>query len=148
MPQISKQIFFNAPLEKVWNIWVGVERTSAWVYGVQESKVESAGEKGLGFCWSEKCAFGKKVIQMDHKFTEWQPLKRTVISTGLPMGGTMERVADFTVSPQGTEANVSMEWDLGMVGAFFDEDKLTHMMQKSFDETARQWKELAEKQTA
>lgn len=144
MGQIQKQIFFNAPLEKVWKIWIDVGKTHEWVCGVQESSVTSGCREGKGLAWKEKCEFGKKVIQMDHEFTVWEPLKKTVISTGLPMGGSMERIAEFNAAPGGTEAKVSMEWDLGMVGAFFDEDKLHHMMEKSFDETARRWKEKAE----
>ena len=84
------------------------------------------------------------MIQMDHEFTEWEPLKRTVIRTGLPMGAVMERTAEFRQTPQGTEANVTLEWDLGIVGAFFEEDKLQHMMEKSFDQTAVKWKAKAE----
>ena len=86
-----------------------------------------------------------KVIQLDHEFTQWEPLKKTVIRTGLPMGGSMERAAEFKTIPQGTEVNVVLEWDLGMIGAFFDEDKLRHMMEKSFDQTAAKWKARAEK---
>ena len=144
MGQIQRQLFFKAPLERVWKVWVEVEKTPEWVHGVQESCVTSSQREGKGLAWKEKCEFGKKVIQMDHEFSAWEPLKRTVISSGLPMGGTMERVAEFQSAPEGTQVNVTMEWDLGMVGAFFDEDKLHHMMEKSFDETARRWKEKAE----
>ena len=144
MGEISKQIFFNATLSRVWQIWTDVEKTPEWVYGVQESRPTGLVKEGKGAEWQEKCQFGSKVIQMDHEFTEFEPLKKTVIRTGLPMGGSMERTAEFKESPQGTEVNVLLEWDLGMIGAFFDEDKLRHMMGKSFDETARKWKEKAE----
>ncbi len=145
MGQISKQLFFNAPVEKVWGVWTDVAHTPQWVEGVSQSRITSAAKEGKGLAWNEKCLFGKKEIQMDHEFTEWEPLKRTAIRTGLPMGGSMERVAEFKPSGSGTEVNVQLEWDLGMVGAFFDEDKLRHMMEKSFDLTAAKWKEKAGK---
>ena len=82
---------------------------------------------------------------MDHEVSEWEPHKKTVIKTGLPMGGSMERTAEFKGDEKSCEVNVCVEWDLGIVGAFFDEDKLNHMMDKSFTQTAAKWKELAEK---
>ena len=144
MGQIQKQLFFSAPLERVWNIWTDVEKTPDWVEGVGESRITSAAREGKGLSWNEKCLFGKKAIQMDHEFTDWELRQRAVIRTGLPMGGTMERTAEFKETPQGTQVNVQVEWDLGMVGAFFDEDKLHHMMEKSFDLTAAKWKMKAE----
>ena len=144
MGQITRQLFFNVPMERVWKIWTDAEKTTEWVEGVQESKLTSAVKEGKGLAWNEKCLFGKKLIQMDHEVTEWEPLKRTVIRTGLPMGAWMERIAEFKPSPQGTEVNVSLEWDLGVVGAMIGDDKLQHMMEKSFDLTAAKWKEKAE----
>lgn len=159
MGQITKQLFFNAPLERVWKVWTEVEKTPEWVEGVQESRVTSSVPDGKGLSWNEKCLFGKKVIQMDHEFSEWEPMKRTVIRTGLPMGGMMERTAEFKrvgagsprpskgeeTSPRHqTEVHVTLEWDLGMVGAMIGEDKLHHMMEKSFDLTAEKWKAKAE----
>src|SRR3989338_2065953 len=144
MGEISKQLFFKTPLEKVWNIWTDVEKTPEWVEGVQESRRTGIVKEGKGLEWQEKCQFGSKVIQMDHEFTEWDPLKRVVIHTGLPMGGSMDRSADFKATPEGAEVKVLLEWDLGMIGAFFDEDKLRHMMEKSFDQTAAKWKARAE----
>ena len=144
MGQIQRQIFFNAPLARVWQVWTDIEKTPDWVYGVQESRRTGMVPQGKGSEWQEKCQFGSKVIQMDHEFTEFEPQKKTVIHTGLPMDGTMERTAEFKESPQGAEVNVLLEWDLGMIGAFFDEDKLHHMMEKSFDQTAAKWKEKAE----
>ena len=144
MGQIQKQLFFNAPLEKVWKIWTDVEKTPEWVEGVQESKITSSVREGKGLSWKERCLFGKQVIQMDHEIKEWEPLKRTLTKTGLPMGGTMETIADFRQTPQGTEVNVSVEWDLGIAGAFIGEDKLHHMMEKSFDLTTATWKVKAE----
>ncbi len=144
MGQIQKKVSFSAPVEKVWKIWTDVQRTPEWVYGVQESRISGMVKEGKGLEWEEKCQFGSKVIQMDHEFTEFEPLKKTVIHTGLPMGGTMDRTAEFSAAGQGTEVNITLEWDLGMVGAFFDEAKLQHMMEKSFEQTAAKWKEKAE----
>lgn len=148
MGSIEKKLFFNAPVERVWKVWVDVEKTPEWVEGVQESRVTSPAREGKGFSWSEKCLFGKKLIQMEHEFSDWEPLKRSVIRTGLPMGGTMERACEFAPAAGGTEVSVHLEWDLGLVGAFFDEDKLAHMMEKSFDLTAEKWKTRAEASAA
>jgi uncharacterized membrane protein len=144
MGRIQKQLFFNVPLERVWQVWVNVEKTPEWVEGVQESKITSSVREGKGLEWKEKCLFGKQVIQMDHEIEEWEPLKHTLTHTGLPMGGTMETSADFRETPQGTEVQVALEWDLGIVGAMIGEEKLHHMMEKSFDLTAAKWKAKAE----
>ncbi|MBI3317456.1 MAG: SRPBCC family protein [Candidatus Omnitrophica bacterium] len=144
MGSIQKQLWFNAPLNKVWDIWVDVEKTPEWVEGVQESRITSAVRSGRGLSWNEKCEFGKKVIQMDHEITEWEEGKKTAIHSGLPMGGSMDRSAQFKATDQGTQVDLMLEWDLGMVGAFFDEGKLQHMMEKSFNATAEKWKARAE----
>ena len=144
MTFLEKTISFNAPVEKVWNVWTDVEHTPQWVEGVQESTITSAVREGKGLSWKEKCLFGKQTIHMDHEFTTWEPLKKTVIRSGLPMGGSMERTADFESTPTGTQVKAVLEWDLGIVGAMIGEDKLKHMMEKSFDLTAQKWKEKAE----
>ena len=95
MGQISRQIFFKAPVARVWKVWTGVEKTPEWVEGVQESTLTSSVREGRGLSWNEKCLFGKKVIRMDHEATEWEEGKKIVIRTGLPMGGSMERIAEF-----------------------------------------------------
>lgn len=145
MGEISRHLFFNAPLDRVWSIWVDVEKTPEWVEGVQESKITGAAREGKGLSWKEKCLFGRQVIRMDHEIKEYEPKKRTLIRTGLPMGGMMERTADFKDGPnQGTEVNIQVEWDLGMVGAMIGEEKLQHMMEKTFDLTVQKWKAKAE----
>ena len=145
MGSIQKQLFFNAPVEKVWKIWTDVEKTPEWVEGVQESKILSAVREGKGLEWREKCLFGKQVIQMDHVVKECDPQKKTLTRTGLPMGGSMETTAEFKPSTQGAEVNLLVEWDLGMVGMMIGEDKLRHMMEKSFNATIEKWKSKAEK---
>ena len=144
MGQISRQLFFNAPPEKVWKVWTDVEQTPQWVEGVQESKITSAVREGKGLEWKEKCLFGKQVIQMDHEMKDWEPLKKTFARTGLPMGGSMETTAEFKPSAQGAEVHMLVEWDLGMVGMMIGEDKLQHMMEKSFNATMDKWKAKAE----
>ena len=144
MGEISKQLFFKAPLDKVWKVWVDVEKTPEWVEGVQESQITSQTREGKGLAWKEKCLFGKTVIQMDHEMIEWEPEKKTAIHTGLPMGGFMDRTAEFKTSSEGTEVNIQMEWDMGIAGAMIGEDKLHHMMEKSFGLTVSKWKAKAE----
>ena len=156
MGSLSKQIFFNAPLEKVWKIWTDVEKTPEWVEGVQSSKITSPIKEGKGLEWEEKCVFGKQTIQMDHAMKEWDVLKKTFARTGLPMGGSMETTAEFRsvgagsprpgegTSPLHTEVNLLVEWDLGMVGMMIGEDKLHHMMDKALSATTSKWKAKAE----
>ncbi len=144
MGSISKQIFFKVPVEKVWGIWTDVEKTPEWVEGVQQSKIISDVREGKGLEWQEKCLFGKQVIQMDHEVKQWEPLKKTFYRTGLPMGGSMETTAEFKAIPEGTEVNLLVEWDLGMVGMMIGEDKLQHMMDKAFTLTSEKWKIKAE----
>jgi len=142
--QFTRQLFFNSPLTKVWGIWTDVEKTPEWVEGVQESKITGSIREGKGLEWKEKCLFGKQQIQMDHEIKDWEPLKKTRTQTGLPMGGSMETTGEFRETNGQTEANITIEWDLGMVGAMIGEEKLQHMMEKAFDLTAAKWKAKAE----
>lgn len=151
MGQITQQIFFNASVEKVWKIWTDVEKTPEWVEGVSESRITSPVREGKGLAWDEKCLFGKKEIQMGHQFVEFDREKKTRTETGLPMGGTMETIAEFRVGTvcepplqQTTEVTIQLEWDLGIVGAMIGDDKLQHMMEKSFNLTVEKWKSKAE----
>lgn len=144
MGQIVRELLFNAPVERVWKVWTDVAKTPEWVEGVQESRITGTVKEGKGLSWQEKCLFGKNVIQMDHEFVEWEPLKRTVTETGLPMGGTMECKAEFRGTPQATQVALELEWDLGMVGALIGEEKLQHMMEKTLNLTAEKWKAKAE----
>ena len=145
MGSISKQLFFSAPIEKVWKIWTDVEKTSEWVDGVQESKLTSSQKEGKGVSWEEKCLLaGKKLIQMNHSFVEWEDKKRTVTETGLPMGASMQTTAEFKNKGDQTEATINLEWDLGIVGAMMGDDKTQHIMEKSLNATAEKWKARAE----
>ena len=144
MGQISKQIFFKAPMENVWKVWTDVEKTPEWVDGVKESTVTSATKYGPGLSWDEKCVFSGKLIDVSHKIVVWEEKKKTVIRTGLPMGGSMQRIVEFRSAQGGTEANVQIEWDLGIVASFFSEDQLSDLMDKNFERTGDNWKRKAE----
>lgn len=161
MGEATRQLKFKAPLQKVWQVWTDVEKTPQWVEGVRESQITSPIREGKGLAWKEKCLFGKQIIQMDHEVKEWEPLKKTRVQTGLPMGGTMESVVEFknveawsphpssggqTLPPHETEVVLHLEWDLGMVGMIIGEEKLQHMMEKSLDLTLQKWKAQAEGQ--
>ncbi len=144
MGQISKHIFFKAPLENVWKVWTDVEKTPEWVDGVKESTVTSATKYGPGLSWDEKCFFSGKLIDVSHKIVVWEEKKKTVIRTGLPMGGSMQRIVEFRPASGGTEANVEIEWDLGIVASFFGEEQLAELMDKNFERTGENWKKKAE----
>lgn len=144
MSQIEKQLRFNAPVAKVWQIWTDVARTPEWVAGVLESRITGLVNAGKGLEWKEKCRLGSRVIEVDHEFTEFEPLRRTVIRSGLPMGGTLNRVAEFSEADGGTQVHVAMDWDLGIAAAFFDAALLQKLMEENFDQTAAQWKSRAE----
>ncbi|MDP3919624.1 MAG: SRPBCC family protein [Candidatus Omnitrophota bacterium] len=145
MGQIQKQLFFKARLEKVWQIWTDVENTPEWVEGVSESTITSSVRSGRGLGWQEKCLVDERVVQMDHEMIEWEEGKKTKIRTGLPMGGSINREVEFKETKEGTEVNVCLEWDLGMIGAFVQEERVQRIMEKGFDRSAVRWKEKAEK---
>ncbi len=144
MGQITKQIFINAPVERVWQIWIDVEKTPEWVHGVKESRLTGMVKQGKGLEWQEKCTLDGRLIEMDHEFVEFDFLKRTVIKTALPMGGSLERVVDFRPTEQGTEINAALSWDLGMISMFVPEEQVRSALDKSFSETSKNWKAKAE----
>lgn len=145
MGQLSRQIFFKAPLEIVWKIWTDVEKNPEWVEGVGESRITSAVKSGPGLSWEEHCMFGGKSIPMEHKMVLWEEKKKTVTRTGLPMGGSIQRIAAFRpYGDGGAEVQIDMEWDLGIAAAFFNEDELQAMIEKNFTTTADRWKARAE----
>ncbi len=144
MNQITKQLFIKAPIEKVWQIWVDVEKTPEWVHGVKESRVTGIVKEGKGLEWQEKCLLDGRPVEMEHEFTEFEPLKRTVIKTALPMGGSLERVVEFRQSAENVEINASLTWDLGMISMFVPEEQIRGALDKSFSETAKNWKAKAE----
>ena len=145
MGEISKQLFINAPLDKVWTIWTDVEKTPQWVDGVQSSRITGFLKEGKGLEWQEKCLIDGRAIDMEHEFTEWELHKKTVTHTKLPMGGFLNRTAEFKTTPQGSEIQFCLQWDLGMMGMLVEADKVHGVLEKSLIKTGEKWKERAEK---
>lgn len=144
MGQLSKQIFFKAPLEIVWKVWSDVEKTPEWVDGVTDSRITSAVKSGAGLCWEEQCLIGANHIQMDHKIVVWEEKKRAAVKTNLPMNAVMERIIEFRTVGDETEVQMQFSWELGMISVFLSEDKFSEMLGKSLEVTAAQWKHKAE----
>jgi uncharacterized membrane protein len=144
MGQLTKQIFFKAPLEVVWKIWTDVEKTPEWVEGVKQSAIVSATKYGPGLSWEEKCYFGSTMVDMEHKMVVWDEKKKTVTRTGLPMGASLEKIAEFRQAGETTEVNIVMEWSLGFAGVLITEEKFGFMLESSFESTMQNWKEKAE----
>lgn len=144
MGQLSKQIFFKAPLEVVWKVWSDVEKTPEWVDGVTDSRITSAVKSGPGLCWEEQCLFGANHIQMDHKIVVWEEKKRAAVRTNLPMNANMERIIEFRSVGEETEVQMELSWELGMISVFLSEEKFSEMLSKSLEITAAKWKHKAE----
>ncbi len=144
MGSISKQLFFNAPLEVVWKIWTDVEKTPDWVDGVFKSIITSATKYGPGLTWEEKGIFDGRNVDVEHKVVVWDEKKKTVIKTTLPMGAAMERIVEFKASGDQTEVTAQLEWELGMIGMFISEEQWEKMITRNFEATASNWKSKAE----
>lgn len=136
-------VFFSAPLEKVWDIWVDVEKTPEWVHGVEASE---PGEGALeeGYCWKETCLFDSLPVPMEHTVTAYERLRKMVIYTVLPMGGTLEKTVLFTSGDGGVRVDMEASWELGMIGAFLSADRIREKMEEGFSKTAANWKRRAE----
>lgn len=145
MTQLYKQVFVNAPLEKVWQISIDTDKFPEWVQGVRESRVSGFVKSGKGLEWQEKCEFGSQILEINHEFTEVVPMQKTVTKSGLPMGGSMERIATFKPVGDQIEVNVQLSWDLGMIGMFVTEEKVYAMFEKGLAQTLENWKARAEK---
>lgn len=144
MPQISKQISFKAPLEIVWKIWTDVEKTPEWVEGVGQSKVISSTKYGPGLEWEEKAWFGSTSVDLEHKMVVWEEKKKTVTRTSLPMGATMEKIAEFQGDANESQVQIQVEWSLGVASMFITDEKMADLMEKSLEATAGKWKQKAE----
>lgn len=144
MGSIVKKISVNASPEKLWEIWKDVERTPKWVEGVQESQITSGAKEGVGLSWREGCIFGSLPVQMDHEILEWEPAKKTVVHTGLPMGGTIKRTTEWVSIENGCEVSAEFELNLGMAGAFVGEEKARAIIEENLELTLENWKNLAE----
>ena len=145
MGQMTKQVFFNAPLEKVWGIWADVQTTPSWVDGVKESLLTSASHEGVGLAWKEKCLFGSQLIEAEHRVSEWQRSQKVTVNTQLPFGATLNRTIDFKANSDGqSEIQIQFDWQLGMVAMMIPDETFHQMLSASFDKTAENWKTRAE----
>ena len=145
MNSLTKKILINAPIEKIWGILADVSRMSEWVDGVKES--ERTGEvcEGKGVRWRESCVLDRQHIEVEHEMKEWEPMKRAVIQSVLPMNGSMRRTHDFAEKQEGVEVTAEFSWDLGIAGMLLGEQKVRGILDQSFENTLENWKELAEK---
>lgn len=145
MNLLAKSILISAPLEKVWNILAEVSRTPEWVDGVKESERTGAVREGKGMRWREACVLGRQHIEVEHEMTVWEPMKKAVIESKLPMNGSMKRTHHFCEKPEGVEVSVEFSWDLGIAGMLLGEEKVKNILDQSFENTLANWKDLAEK---
>lgn len=145
MNTLTKTILINAPLEKVWGILADVRRMPEWVDGVRESERTGAVTEGQGLRWRENCELGRQHIEAEQEMTVWEPMKKAVIQSKLPMNGSMTRTHCFQETPAGVEVVVEMSWDLGIAGMLLGEEKVRNILDQSFENTLANWKDLAEK---
>lgn len=144
MQTLNKSILINAPLERVWSILADVTRMAEWVDGVKESERTGAVREGKGLRWREACVLDRQHIEAEHEMTVWEPMKKAVIESKLPMNGVMKRTHHFTEKPGGTEVSVEVAWDLGIAGMLLGEAKVRRILDESFERTLLNWKDLAE----
>ena len=145
MNALKKQILINAPLKKIWAILADVKRTPEWVDGVKESDRTGAVLEGKGLRWRESCVLGNQHIEVEHEMTVWEPMKKAVIQSALPMNGSMTRTLVFEEKPGAVEVAVEFLWDLGIAGMLLGEQKVRNILDQSFENTLLNWKDLAEK---
>jgi carbon monoxide dehydrogenase subunit G len=146
MNSLTKSILIKAPLEKVWNILGDVSRMSEWVDGVKESDRTGTVREGKGLCWHESCVLDRQHIEVEQEMTVWEPMKKAVIQSKLPMNGSMTRTHFFHEKPEGVEVAVELSWDLGIAGMLLGEQKVKNILDQSFENTLANWKDLAEKE--
>jgi uncharacterized membrane protein len=145
MNSLKKQILINAPLEKIWVILADVTLTPQWVDGVKESERTGAIREGKGMRWRESCELDRQHIEAEHEMTAWEPMKKAVIQSALPMSGSMTRALLFEPQPGGVKVSVEFSWDLGIAGMILGEEKVRKILDQSFTNTLANWKDLAEK---
>ena len=145
MNSITKKILINAPLGKIWAILADVKRTPEWVDGVKESERTGAVREGQGIRWHENCELDRQHIEVEHEMTVWEPMKKAVIQSSLPMNGSMTRTLFFVSNAGGVEITVEFLWDLGIAGMLLGEQKVRNILDQSFENTLANWKDLAEK---
>ena len=91
MNLLTKNILIKAPLERIWNLLADVTRTPEWVDGVKESERTGAVREGGGMRWRESCVLDRQHIEVEHTMTVWEPMRKAVIQSTLPMNGSMTR---------------------------------------------------------
>ncbi len=148
MNSLKKQILIAAPLGEIWVLLADVKRTPEWVDGVKESERTGAVTEGKGLCWRESCVLGNQHIEVEHEMAFWEPMKKAVIQSKLPMNGSMTRTLVFEEKPGGVEVIVEFCWDLGIAGMLLGAEKVRNILEQSFENTLLNWKELAEKKPA
>ncbi|HTL47985.1 MAG TPA: SRPBCC family protein [Verrucomicrobiae bacterium] len=144
MGEIRKQYFFKASVSKAWDVWTNVEKYPEWVAGVSQSRITSAVLQGPGFSWQEDAVFGVTPVQMDHRIESWEPLKKAVVETSLPLGGKLHRELGFQETAEGAAVDILMRWDLGIAGSFFAPEYVHDVMEKNLELTVSNWKRRAE----
>lgn len=145
MNSLTKKISINAPLEKIWAILADVARTPEWVDGVKESERTGPVREGKGARWRESCVLDRQHIEVEHEMTVWEPMKKAVIQSALPINGSMTRTLALNQKPEGVEISVEFVWDLGIAGMILGEEKVRKILDQSFTNTLANWKDLAEK---
>lgn len=145
MNTLTKSILINASLEKVWSIFGDVGRMSEWVDGVKESERTGAIREGKGTRWRESCVLDRQHIEAEQEMTVWEPMRKAVIQSNLPMNGSMTRTHHFQERLGGVEVSVEVSWDLGIAGMLLGEEKVKNILDQSFENTLANWKDLAEK---
>ncbi len=144
MNSLTKNIMIAAPLEKIWAILANVKRTPEWVDGVKESERTGAVAEGKGLRWRESCVLDRQHIEVEHEMNVWEPMKKAVIQSSLPMNGSMTRTLVFEEKSGGVEVAVEFLWDLGIAGMLLGEQKVRNILDHSFGNTLLNWKDLAE----
>lgn len=144
MNTLTKSIWINASLEKVWNILADVAHMPEWVDGVKESERTGAVREGKGLRWHEACVLDRQHIEAEQEMTVWEPMTKAVIQSKLPMNGSMRRTHCFQEKAGGVEVAVEVSWDLGIAGMLLGEKKVRDILDQSFENTLANWKDLAE----
>jgi len=145
MNSLTKNILINASAKKIWGILADVTRTPEWVDGISESERTGAVREGKGMCWRESCVLDRQHIELENEMTVWDPIKKAVIQSKLPMNGSMTRTLVFIQKPEGVEVAAEFLWDLGIAGMLLGEQKVRNILDQSFENTLANWKDLAEK---
>jgi hypothetical protein len=145
MNSLTKKILIHASLEKIWAILADIIRTPEWVDGVKESERTGAVREGNGMRWRESCVLDRQHIEVEHEMKVWEPMRRAVIQSVLPMNGSMTRTLVLSPKPEGVEIAVEFLWDLGIAGMLLGEEKVRKILDQSFENTLANWKDLAEK---